>query len=74
MRLATYGMIALNGSVARPEPSADFAGYQNSLASYRLTMSLKNRADAANADPEERLKRLATSVRRTLDTHDKPDQ
>ena len=74
MRLATYGVITLSGSVSRPEPGADFADYQNSLASYRMTMSLKNRADAANEAPEKRLKRLAASVRETLDTQDKPEQ
>ena len=74
MRLATYGVITLDGSVSRPEPGADFAHYQNSLASYRMTMSLQKRAAAANAEADERLKQLATSVRQTLATQSEPEQ
>ena len=74
MRLATYGVITLNGSVSRPEPGADFADYQNSLASYRMTMSLKKQAAAASAETEERLKRLANSVRQTLANQTEPEQ
>ena len=66
MRLANYGVIGLNGSVSRPEPSADFADYQNSLASYRMTMNLRNRKAVTNEEAEDRLNKLAASVRRTL--------
>lgn len=71
MRLANYGMIGLNGSVSRPEPSADFTDYQNSLVSYRIAMSLRNRGGETQDDPENRLRKLAESVRRTLDTKEK---
>lgn len=43
MRLLEYGMIGLNGSVARPEPSATFADYQNSLANYKLKLNYRRR-------------------------------
>ena len=74
MRLATYGMIALNGAVSRPEPSADFTDYQNALASYRMAMSLRNRVSETPDDADDRLSRLAESVRRTLDTKGKLEQ
>ena len=44
MRLLDYGMIGLNGSVARPEPSANFADYQSSLANYQLKLNYRRRA------------------------------
>ena len=74
MRLANYGMIALNGAVSRPEPSADFTHYQNALASYRIAISLRNRVPEPTDDADDRLKRLAESVRRTLDTNGKQEQ
>lgn len=74
MRLANYGMIGLNGSVSRPEPSADFADYQTSLANYRTIMNLRSRKSNPVEDPEERLKRLAQSVRQTIDKDAVPEQ
>ena len=43
MRLANYGMIALNAAVSRPKQNADFTDYQNALASYGIAISLRNR-------------------------------
>ena len=36
-------MIALDGTVTRPEPSADFAAYKDGLAQYRMMLTLKQR-------------------------------
>ena len=58
MRLLDYSMIGLNGSVARPEPSATFADYQNSLATYQLKLSYRRRATGqaeAITSPQESL-------------------
>ena len=66
MRLANFGMIGLNGTVMRPEPSADFADYQNSLANYQMTMALRRRVQGGAPKSEDRLKDLAAAIRKTL--------
>lgn len=66
MRLANFGMIGLNGTVMRPEPSADFADYQNSLANYKMTMNLRRRVQGGTPKSEERLRELAAAIRKTL--------
>ena len=66
MRLANFGMIGLNGTVMRPEPSADFADYQNSLANYQMTLNLRRRVQGGAPKSEERLRELAAAIRKTL--------
>ena len=43
MRLANFGMIALDGTVTRPEPGADFAAYKDGLAQYRMMLAIQKR-------------------------------
>ncbi|MGI9426638.1 MAG: hypothetical protein ACR2PA_25910 [Hyphomicrobiaceae bacterium] len=50
MRILDYGMIGLNGSVVRPEPSANFADYQNSLATYQLKLHMRRRVRGHSLD------------------------
>ena len=66
MRLANFGMIGLNGTVMRPEPSADFADYQNSLANYQMTLNLRRRVQGQAPESEDRLRELAAAIRKTL--------
>ena len=66
MRLANFGMIGLNGTVMRPEPSADFADYQNSLANYQMTLDLRRRVQGNAPKSEDRLSDLAAAIRKTL--------
>ncbi len=66
MRLANYGMIALNGKVRRPEPGANFFQYQSGLASYQLSLSLKKQVNKDARALDRRLSELAASIKKTL--------
>jgi hypothetical protein len=62
MHLSSFGMIALDGSVTKPEPGLDFTGYQTALAHYQTTMKLRERLNAKIAEACDRkndLKRAA---------------
>ncbi len=66
MRLANFGLIGLNGTVMRPEPSADFADYQNSLANYQMVQNMRRKVQGNAPKSEDRLRELAATIRETL--------
>ena len=66
MRLANFGLIGLNGTVMRPEPSADFADYQNSLANYQMAQNLRRKVQGKAPKSEDRLRELAAAIRETI--------
>src|SRR6056297_1836882 len=43
MHLSTFGLISLNGSVKKPEPSLSFSNYQTALAQYSAAIALRDR-------------------------------
>lgn len=45
MFLSSYGLISLDGSVTKPEPSQDFDSYQDALQRYWTTLALKKRIE-----------------------------
>lgn len=60
MHLSSFGVIAIDGSVTKPEPGLDFTGYQAAMAHYQATMKLRQRLNARIAeacDTERKIKR-----------------
>lgn len=66
MHLANFGLISLDGTVRKPEPGADFTGYQNTLTSYQCTQEIAKRLGGSPPALEQRLRELADSIRTTL--------
>jgi len=46
MHLSSFGLITLNGSVTRLEPSQDFQSYQAAISRYGTALALKSRVEA----------------------------
>jgi hypothetical protein len=50
MHLSSFGVIAIDGSVTKPEPGLDFSGYQAAMAHYQATLKLRKRLCSQVAD------------------------
>lgn len=60
MHLSYFGLIALDGTVNKPEPGLDFAGYQLAMAHYSATMALRSRLK--NRGRPDALENRATAI------------
>ncbi len=54
MHLSSFGVIAIDGSVTKPEPGLDFSGYQTAMAHYQATLKLRRRLDQQVAEQNAR--------------------
>lgn len=54
MHLSSFGVIAIDGSVTKPEPGLDFSGYQTAMAHYQAALKLKERLSAQAVDEHRR--------------------
>jgi len=53
MHLSSFGLITLDGSVTKLEPSQDFDSYQASISRYGTTLALKSRIESRQRRTDE---------------------